>query len=335
MPIDYTRRPKQPAGDPSGEQPGQQPPPATEPPAQPVNQGPSWYRPPTEDDGVSVGAGGRAAAPPPVTPAAPPAQPPTPAAAPPAGSWPPPQTPPVAQQPPAPPAGGWPPPQTPPVAQQPPAPPAPPARGISLSKLTLTKQQPSVNLSKSGGTGGKVRVNLNWTTGAKSTKKGFLANLTGTGGGIDLDLGCLYELSDGSKGVVQALGGTFGSLTGPPYILLDGDDRTGGAVGGENMTIDLTRPGLFRRVLIFAMIYEGIPNWAAANGVVTLTPASGQQFEVQLDASSGRSRICAVALLESQGSELVLKREVNYIDGGQQQLDKAYNWGMNWRAARK
>ena len=50
--------------------------------------------------------------------------------------------------------------------------------------------------------------------------------------GIDLDLGCLYELNDGRKGAVQALGNAFGSLTNPPFISLDGDDRTGDSVGG-------------------------------------------------------------------------------------------------------
>ena len=45
--------------------------------------------------------------------------------------------------------------------------------------------------------------------------------------GVDLDLGCLYELADGRKGVIQALGNAFGSLNRRPWILLDGDDRTG------------------------------------------------------------------------------------------------------------
>src|SRR5690606_40105293 len=57
-------------------------------------------------------------------------------------------------------------------------------------------------------------------------------------GGVDLDLGCLYELADGSKGVIQALGNSFGALNTPPYIHLDGDDRTGSSTGGENMHIN-------------------------------------------------------------------------------------------------
>lgn len=122
--------------------------------------------------------------------------------------------------------------------------------GVNLSKINLTKESPTVSLSKGGSGQGVTRVNLNWSRGEQ--KKGFLAKLTGAAGGVDLDLGCLYELTDGSKGVIQALGNSFGSLNTPPYIHLDGDDRTGSAQGGENMHINLERPELIKRVLIFA-----------------------------------------------------------------------------------
>jgi tellurite resistance protein TerA len=223
--------------------------------------------------------------------------------------------------------------------QQPPAAPAAPTGG----KVVLTKGTPKVSLTKSGAVGGTARVNLNWSTGASPPPPpsgGFFSKLKAAAaapgaGGIDLDLGCLYELSDGRKGVIQALGNAFGSLTAPPWIQLDGDDRTGGVVGGENMSINLGAPGRFRRVLIFAMIYEGAPNWAAVDGVVTLTSASGQSFEVRLDESDAGSRMCAVAQLVESGGELVFQREVRYVQGGQMALDKAYGWGMNWQAGRK
>jgi tellurite resistance protein TerA len=56
---------------------------------------------------------------------------------------------------------------------------------------------------------------------------------------------------------------------------------------------------------------------------------------VQLDATSQASRICAVAQLINQGNDLVVQREVKYIDGGQSLLDKAYGWGLNWSPGRK
>ena len=216
--------------------------------------------------------------------------------------------------------------------------------GKAPGKVTLTKGAPKVSLTKSGGVAGIAKVNLNWSAVTPAapppTSGGFLAKMkaaaaVSTSKGIDLDLGCLYELADGRKGVVQAMGNAFGSLNSPPWIFLDGDDRTGKVTGGENMSINLGQPGRFRRVLIFAMIYEGAPNWAAADGVVTLTMANGQSIEVRLDATEAAVRMCAVAQLVDSGGDLVLQREVRYIEGGQMALDKAYGWGMNWARGRK
>jgi tellurite resistance protein TerA len=211
-------------------------------------------------------------------------------------------------------------------------------------RVSLTKGAPRVSLTKSGAVGGIARVNLNWSATAPTPPPatgGFLAKMKSAAAaaaaprGVDLDLGCLYELADGRKGVIQALGNSFGALDAPPWISLDGDDRTGSVAGGENMSINLGQPGRFKRVLIFAMIYEGAANWAAVDGVVTLTPANGQQFEVRLDATSSGSRMCAVAQLVESGGDLVFQREVQYIEGGQMALDKAYGWGMNWARGRK
>jgi tellurite resistance protein TerA len=208
--------------------------------------------------------------------------------------------------------------------------------GVSLSKVTLTKAAPSVSLTKRGGAGGQLRVNLQWSTGAAPARKGFLARLAGSSQGIDLDLACLWEFTDGSKGVVQALGNAFQApYRGAPIIRLDGDDRSGSVSGGENMFIDLSRVNEIKRILVFAFIYEGAPNWASADGVVTLFPASGPEIEVRLDESDSASPTCVIAMLENKGGEMVVRREVRYIRGGQAEVDREYGWGMEWASGRK
>ncbi len=207
---------------------------------------------------------------------------------------------------------------------------------VSLSKVTLTKSAPSVSLAKGAGASGRMKVSLTWNARPEGTGGGgggFLKKLTGGGSkGIDLDLGALYELQDGKKGVVQALGNSFGAVDRPPYVLLDGDDRTGG--GGENMTINLDHLGDLKRVLVFAFIYDGVPAWDKADGVVTLFPVNGPEIRVELDEASG-SRMCAIALLENTGGTLSVQREVKYIQGAQDALDRAYGWGMDWSPGRK
>ncbi|GAA5145341.1 hypothetical protein GCM10023340_14500 [Nocardioides marinquilinus] len=205
---------------------------------------------------------------------------------------------------------------------------------VDLNKVQLTKASPTVNLAKGAGAGGRMRVNLNWDQSAGAGQKGGLFGRKKSGG-IDLDLAALWETTDGSKGVVQALGNSFGSLDTPPYVFLDGDDRSGTNTEGENLLINLDHLGQLRRVLVFAFIYEGAPAWADANGVVTLYPQGAAPIEIRLDEANRSARTCAIALLTPQDGGLTVNREVRYINGFQQDLDQAYGWGMNWSAGRK
>lgn len=218
-----------------------------------------------------------------------------------------------------------------PAAQPPTGQPSAGGPAVSLSKVTLTKASPTVSLTKHGGGSGMVRVNLNWN--AKPRSGGLFHKHTQ----LDLDLGCLYEFADGSKGAVQALGNAFvaRSMSGREIIRLDGDDRSGAAEGGENLSIDLTDPAQIRRILVFALIYEGAANWADAQGVATLYPVGAPPVEILLDDPRDGARICAIAQLQYDGREVVVRREVNYLNGAQRALDAAYGWGMNWTAGRK
>ncbi|WP_318198346.1 TerD family protein [Streptomyces sp. MCL20-2] len=229
-----------------------------------------------------------------------------------------------------------------PAAPQPPAPAAPPVtQPVRLTKITLTKSAPSVSLAKQGGTSGALRVNLNWEV--RKQFKGWGAKLgraVAMHADLDLDLCALYELTDGRKGVVQALGNAFGSLNQPPYIHLDGDDRTGALSTGENMTINLDHKNLLRRVLIFVTVYEGARSFADLHATVTLQPQNGAAVDFSLDECTVPSTVCALALITNNGGDLTVQREARYLvpERGvspQRTIDAAYGWGMNWTPGRK
>ncbi|MFE0424775.1 Tellurium resistance, partial [Streptomyces sp. NPDC058953] len=211
---------------------------------------------------------------------------------------------------------------------------------VRLTKVTLTKESPTVSLTKQGGTSGALRVNLSWQV--RKQFKGWGAKLGRAmvlHGDLDLDLCALYELSDGSKGVVQALGNAFGSLRQPPWIHLDGDDRTGGTTG-ENLTVNLDHQRHFRRIVIFVTIYEGARSFADLDATVTLTPQHGAPIEFSLGECTVPSTVCALALITNTGSELVVKREAEFLVprrgvSPQRTMDQAYGWGMNWTPGRK
>ncbi|WP_351224992.1 TerD family protein [Streptomyces sp. NPDC002133] len=260
--------------------------------------------------------------------------------------------PPAAAVPPAPaPAPAWPQapstpahtpaPAAPAAAPARPAPPAPAPAPVRLTKVTLTKESPTVSLSKQGGTSGAMRVNLNWEV--RKQFKGWGAKLgraVAMHADLDLDLCALFELTDGRKGVVQALGNAYGSLHQPPYIHLDGDDRTGAVATGENLTINLDHKHELRRVVIFVTIYEGARSFADLHATVTLQPQHGAPIDFSLDECTVPSTVCALALITNQGGDLIVQREARYLvpERGvspQRTMDYAYGWGMNWTPGRK
>jgi tellurite resistance protein TerA len=221
------------------------------------------------------------------------------------------------------------------------APPAPPTAPVRLTKVTLTKAAPSVSLTKQGGTSGAMRVNLNWEVRKQFSgwggKRGRAVALHND---LDLDLCALFELADGRKGVVQSLGNAYGALHQPPYIHLDGDDRTGAVASGENLTINLDHKNDFRRILVFVTIYEGARSFADLHATVTLQPQHGAPIDFSLDECTVPSTVCALALITHTGGDLVVRREARYLvpERGvspQRTVDHAYGWGMNWTPGRK
>jgi tellurite resistance protein TerA len=225
-------------------------------------------------------------------------------------------------------------------ASPPSAPPAAAPTPVRLTKVTLTKDTPSVSLTKQGGTSGAMRVNLSWQV--RKQFKGWGAKLgraIAMHGDLDLDLCALYELTDGRKGVVQALGNAYGALHQPPFIHLDGDDRTGGTPG-ENLTINLDHKDLLRRVVIFVTIYEGARSFADLDATVTLQPQHGAAIDFSLGECTVPSTVCALALITNTGSDLVVQREARFLvpERGvspQRTMDYTYGWGMNWTPGRK
>lgn len=255
-----------------------------------------------------------------------------------------PTAPPVTAPPPPPaaPAAPLPPPPVAPAAPAPPPAPAAPApTPVRLTKVTLTKETPTVSLTKQGGTSGVMRVNLNWQVHKQFKSWGQkLGKVMALHSDLDLDLGAFFELADGTKGVVQALGNSFGALHQPPFIHLDADDRTGARSEGENLTINLDAKDIFRRILVFVTIYEGARSFANLNATVTLSPQHGAPVDFSLDECTVPSNVCALALITNHNGDLVVQREARYLvpDRGvspQRTLDHAYGWGMNWTPGRK
>ena len=209
-----------------------------------------------------------------------------------------------------------------------PAPAPAPSPGLNLSKISLEKDKPSISLEKKGGSFGEIVLNLNWT--AAPTKKGFFGGTKQ----LDLDLGCLVELADGSKGVVQALGKSFGSYDGPPFIELSGDDRTGAVDAGETIRINGAQFERIRKLAVFALIYDGAPNWGQTDGVVRINAPGQPEIEVRMNEQDSSSRLCGIATIENDGGKMRIERLVRFYKDQKQYAD---DMGiiLQWKAGSK
>ncbi|WP_114700311.1 TerD family protein [Psychrobacter proteolyticus] len=218
-------------------------------------------------------------------------------------------------------------------------PPIPANPSINLSKITLTKNQSSINLKKRDDFG-KISVNLDWNQHPQSDKaapkKGILGDLfkQHQSSGIDLDVGAMIHLKNGEKTLIQALGNRFGSLQSAPYVCLRADDRTGQVSGGEWLDINGQQWSQIEEVFIFAFIYEGAPNWEKTDGVVTIHVPEQSPIETRLTEGAGNLPMCAIARLVNQQGSINVER-INQYFKGHQEMDKAFNWGFSWKRGRK
>jgi len=185
-------------------------------------------------------------------------------------------------------------------------------------RIDLSKKSDSKSL--------KVHVNLNWKQ-QPNHNAGFFSQLLGINNAPDLDLGCMYETVDGAKGVIQPLGNSFGSKNSPPYIFLDKDDRTGAASDGENMFI--YRPDTIKRVMFFAMIYQGASDFRSVGGRMFFKIDNGEEIHLELNDPDANRLFCAAAVVSNIGSEITILKEEKYFHG-HEQADKYYNFGFKW-----
>lgn len=215
-----------------------------------------------------------------------------------------------------------------------PTPPPAPKSTLNLSKVTLTKQQASISLSKRDNFG-DIAINLNWNQRAAMPSRGTLSQLFGrSSGGIDLDLGAFVALQNGNKYVIQALGDTFGNLDAAPFVRLRADDRTGASASGEWLDINGRYWQQIREVLIYAFIYQGIPNWAQTDGIVTLHVPDQPLIETHLTEGTNHLGMCAIARLINQNGSIQVERVNQYFDG-HKSMDQQFGWNFNWTRGRK
>ncbi|KLU14390.1 MULTISPECIES: TerD family protein [Xenorhabdus] len=203
---------------------------------------------------------------------------------------------------------------------------------VNLSKVSLTKEKPTISLSKRDSYG-EIRINLNWSQNT-APSKGLLQGMFGANKNVDLDLGAFVRLQDGEKDVVQALGDRFGDYRYEPYVELQGDDRTGQVRDGEWLHVNGVEWKNIREVLIYAFIYEGVPGWDKTDGIVTIYVPDQPPIETRMTEGNNHKGMCAIARLVNENGTIKVER-INQYFSGHKEMDKAFSWGFSWTSGKK
>ncbi|WP_338883443.1 TerD family protein [Xenorhabdus sp. TH1] len=204
---------------------------------------------------------------------------------------------------------------------------------VSLSKVSLTKEKPTISLNKRDNYG-EIRINLNWSQNASSSSRGLLQGMFGANKNVDLDLGAFVRLQDGEKDVIQALGNRFGKYRYEPYVELQGDDRTGQVRDGEWLHVNGFEWKNIREVLIYAFIYEGVPSWDKTDGIVTIYVPDQPPIETRMTEGNNHKGMCAIARLVNENGAIKAER-INQYFSGHKEMDRAFGWGFSWTAGKK
>lgn len=130
----------------------------------------------------------------------------------------------------------------------------------------------------------------------------------------------------GNATAVQALDNTFGDYRYFPYVNLLDDDRTGAVTDVEWLEINGDMWSEVHRILVFAFIYDGAPNWAQTDGVVRIMVPGQPEVEVRMNEHGSNLGMCAVVYLENKGGQIKISREITF-HRSHSYMDDAYGWG--------
>ena len=140
------------------------------------------------------------------------------------------------------------------------------------------------------------------------------------------------EMVDGQKSVIQPLGGYFGSAHEAPWILLDKDDRTGAASDGENLYV--YRPEMIRRMVVFALIYEGAADFQSVGGYLSIRDGDGSETLVELNNPDANRTFCAIAMVTNTGGGIEIRKEERYFTR-HRECDAFFQFGFDWTPGQK
>ena len=145
----------------------------------------------------------------------------------------------------------------------------------------------------------------------------------------DLQLGCFWQAGDASGGVMQTASNSIsapGTRVHRQVLRLGRRDER----EGQTIFVDLAGLTTFRRFFVFAYGQHGSPEWALLRPTLSVSAPTGEQLTMRLADASTSARLCVVASFHVVDTDLIIRRENDYLDGLQAQAAQRYGWTLDW-----
>jgi tellurite resistance protein TerA len=113
-----------------------------------------------------------------------------------------------------------------------------------------------------------------------------------------------------------------------------GDDRTGAVSTGESLLVNPAGIPDLRRMIVYTLIFDGAAAWSSTDAVVTVKVPS-QEVRIELGRQTDSRTFCALAELTFSGTSEVDVKKLITFHLGHSDCDRAYGWGMTWKAGSK
>lgn len=199
-------------------------------------------------------------------------------------------------------------------------------------------REPGQSIAVSPGPNGfeDIQIGVQWERYEDATR-GFFGKILNlkTKVAVDLDIGCLYEMEDGARGAIQAFGNKYGDYTRPPFIKLSGDERTGDKPGlDEHIHVNGLHWPEIKRILVYAYIYKGAPNWACVRPEIMIDIPGENDLILSLGVYNNALPLCAVGGLEQVRGGIKLTNYTEYFPG-HAEMDRAFGFGLDWADGKK
>src|SRR3546814_8012751 len=89
-----------------------------------------------------------------------------------------------------------------------------------------------------------------------------------------------------------------------------------------------------KRIAVFALIYDGVPNWNKTDGIVRMNIPGQPEIEVRLDEGRDNCRLCGIAIIDNDNGSLKMTRHMKYYPNQKPFADEI-GIIMRWQAGSK